>query len=151
MALIKCAECGKEISDKAKECPNCGYRNKKNISVIIILAICLCCGIFLICNVFNIQIGNSNNETPIYGVYTCLNNGVCKFGNEIVLSENGGCSLPDRSSIQNCNYTLSGNTIYINYTINGYANGQLDGSYNSKIFIENNNLIDENGYTYSKN
>lgn len=25
MALIKCPECGKEISDKAKSCPGCGY------------------------------------------------------------------------------------------------------------------------------
>ncbi|MCI2068580.1 MAG: zinc ribbon domain-containing protein [Bacilli bacterium] len=25
MAIIKCPECGKEISDKAKACPNCGY------------------------------------------------------------------------------------------------------------------------------
>lgn len=25
MSLIKCIECGKEISDKAKSCPNCGY------------------------------------------------------------------------------------------------------------------------------
>lgn len=25
MALIKCPECGKEISDAAKSCPNCGY------------------------------------------------------------------------------------------------------------------------------
>ena len=24
MALIKCSECGKEISDKANNCPNCG-------------------------------------------------------------------------------------------------------------------------------
>lgn len=24
MALIKCAECGKEISDRAESCPNCG-------------------------------------------------------------------------------------------------------------------------------
>lgn len=24
MALIKCKECGKEISSKAKTCPNCG-------------------------------------------------------------------------------------------------------------------------------
>ena len=24
MALIKCPECGKEISDKAISCPNCG-------------------------------------------------------------------------------------------------------------------------------
>ncbi len=25
MALIKCSECGKEVSDKASACPNCGY------------------------------------------------------------------------------------------------------------------------------
>lgn len=24
MAIIKCPECGKEVSDKAKSCPNCG-------------------------------------------------------------------------------------------------------------------------------
>ena len=28
MALIKCPECGKEISDKAKACPNCGCPNE---------------------------------------------------------------------------------------------------------------------------
>lgn len=25
MALINCPECGKEVSDKAKACPNCAY------------------------------------------------------------------------------------------------------------------------------
>ena len=25
MALISCPECGKEVSDKAKTCPHCGY------------------------------------------------------------------------------------------------------------------------------
>lgn len=25
MTLIKCAECGKDVSDKAINCPNCGY------------------------------------------------------------------------------------------------------------------------------
>lgn len=24
MALIKCSECGKQVSDKAQACPNCG-------------------------------------------------------------------------------------------------------------------------------
>lgn len=32
MALIKCKECGKELSDKAKICPNCGYRERKPIT-----------------------------------------------------------------------------------------------------------------------
>ena len=31
MALVKCPGCGREISDKAKECPGCQYKlkNKK--------------------------------------------------------------------------------------------------------------------------
>ena len=35
MALIKCPECGKEISDKASACPNCGcpvdYRGHEEV------------------------------------------------------------------------------------------------------------------------
>lgn len=31
MALIKCPECGKEISDSAKQCPHCGFTLKTNI------------------------------------------------------------------------------------------------------------------------
>lgn len=46
MAMINCPECGKEISDKANMCPNCGYQvkgAKKKLSVkgigIIVIAI----------------------------------------------------------------------------------------------------------------
>ncbi len=31
MALISCPECSKEISDSAKQCPNCGYKLHKNV------------------------------------------------------------------------------------------------------------------------
>jgi hypothetical protein len=44
MALIKCEECKKEISDSAKACPNCGY-NKKNYSLFEVLFLCF--GYFL--------------------------------------------------------------------------------------------------------
>lgn len=30
MALIQCPDCGKEFSDSAKQCPNCGYRSHVN-------------------------------------------------------------------------------------------------------------------------
>ncbi|MDY5355633.1 MAG: zinc ribbon domain-containing protein, partial [Eubacteriales bacterium] len=29
MALIKCPECGKEVSSSAPTCPHCGYQLKK--------------------------------------------------------------------------------------------------------------------------
>lgn len=31
MALIKCPECGKEISDKASSCPNCGMPLRREV------------------------------------------------------------------------------------------------------------------------
>jgi len=31
MALIKCPECDKEVSESAKSCPNCGYRLRKSV------------------------------------------------------------------------------------------------------------------------
>ena len=30
MALIKCPECSKDVSDKAQSCPNCGYELKQD-------------------------------------------------------------------------------------------------------------------------
>lgn len=55
MALIKCPECGKEISNKAKKCPNCAYslknhklkfkEHKKVIIVSILLFILIIGGI----------------------------------------------------------------------------------------------------------
>lgn len=30
MALIKCPECGNQVSDTARNCPHCGYQLKEN-------------------------------------------------------------------------------------------------------------------------
>jgi uncharacterized OB-fold protein len=32
MALIKCPECGKQISDKAEVCPHCGVEARKELA-----------------------------------------------------------------------------------------------------------------------
>lgn len=60
MALIKCPECGKEVSDKAGKCPNCGCpvgtpSNKKSktpiiIAVIAVLVVCIIGVIFIVKN-----------------------------------------------------------------------------------------------------
>ena len=41
MALIKCKECGKEISDSAKSCPECGFVYKKEHSTLKTIIICI--------------------------------------------------------------------------------------------------------------
>lgn len=73
MALIKCKECGKEISDKASACPNCGCPTKEkkhgngnfgvNFWLIICIMTCTLIGIIEIFNLVdidrnNIRIGN---------------------------------------------------------------------------------------------
>lgn len=67
MALIKCSECGKEISDKAKKCPYCGYDyNKSKIhknSIIVIVIIIILTISFLI-------IFQSNITLQENGVYS---------------------------------------------------------------------------------
>ena len=41
MALIKCPECGKEISSEAVSCPNCGHRIKKRNAPIVLLVLAI--------------------------------------------------------------------------------------------------------------
>lgn len=59
MSLIKCQECGKEVSDKAKACPGCGHpindenlkmlysKEKASVIKIISAAAVLCVGMFV--------------------------------------------------------------------------------------------------------
>lgn len=56
MSLINCPECGKEVSDKAKVCTNCGVKIKKNnktlklfISIVLVILI-FAVGIFYFVN-----------------------------------------------------------------------------------------------------
>lgn len=39
MAMTKCSECGKEVSSKAKSCPNCGVGVKKPTSLLKVIGI----------------------------------------------------------------------------------------------------------------
>lgn len=60
MALINCPECAKEMSDQAKNCPNCGYQPKSKpikipkkalrVSIFVIIAVILSIGSFLFYN-----------------------------------------------------------------------------------------------------
>lgn len=60
MALIKCPECNKEISDQAKFCPSCGYglnsmsvEEKKNIKQIVGAIIGVVVAIILIAVIYD--------------------------------------------------------------------------------------------------
>lgn len=52
MALIKCPECGKEVSDKASSCPNCGYKLQEINQIKVSEKVPLVVSIFYIICVF---------------------------------------------------------------------------------------------------
>lgn len=59
MALIKCPECGKEISDTVEQCPHCGYslKKKKDKNIIVKTAI----GVIVVLTVIFIARGVYDN------------------------------------------------------------------------------------------
>lgn len=51
MSLVKCPECGHEVSDEAKVCPNCGYKLKKPKHHPIVYVIAAIAGVVLIAGI----------------------------------------------------------------------------------------------------
>ena len=78
MALIKCKECGEEISSGAAFCPHCGYKNETRF--------CPDCGKFFF--VFRIGNGNSVVEFPIFDMAGDRAVGFCsEFAESFALKE----------------------------------------------------------------
>lgn len=138
MAIIRCKECGNEISDKAKICPNCGYpiketKNKK----INILTIIICIFIFIFCIFMSILLDNdsASNNLKTVNTYTIgkINYSVPK---ELTLVENGD---EHKFVINNTAVLLiNGYSIDSNYKLNSE---ERESTYKTAIntLIGNNN------------
>ena len=69
MALVKCKECGKEMSDHAKACPNCGAINDKMFcpecgkELSNKAPLCPNCGYS-----FNMNVAQQNTKGEMYGL-----------------------------------------------------------------------------------
>lgn len=108
MALIKCNECGKEISDSAKTCIHCGYKLKKKnekkraIPATTIYTISFIGVILFLIIGFIIYNSYKENKTikklnQIVGTwnYTARNpNGTITYSS-IAFAENGKCKIED--------------------------------------------------------
>lgn len=128
MALIKCPECDKKVSDKAENCPHCGYSFKKKIEIndeklkelkgkwnnkyLIIILVVLVIGYFLFFN------GSKTNNT---------NTG------------NGGSSTTELKPNQNGNYEYNQNGKYFEFPTSYKAYVDKSGS----IYVGKN--IDKDG------
>ena len=96
MALIKCPECGKEISDKATKCPNCGisFINtcliKMKISVVVFIIsiiVIIGCSLYISNNEVDAAKESLDNFTRIGTEYYKEDNEL-KLTSKINLSKN---------------------------------------------------------------
>lgn len=163
MALIKCAECGKEFSDKASACPNCAcpvrkketrqnnFNNKTLLIIISIMFLMIICCIILVVFLANKDNKESDSSRKsIFGTYTQTNYHESGMINgELTLYENGSCEWAYwskgilsgkyeiyRASSTYCSYDYTDDKVTISYT-----------SYSSDIPIKtdckyNNEIID---------
>lgn len=90
MALMNCPECGKEISDKAEMCPNCGYalktvveenKQKKSSKLKVVIGIALLVLVLAIACAAFVFIKRTKDE-PIKGAWVFNSSIVVKDGEE---------------------------------------------------------------------
>lgn len=70
MALIKCTECGKEISDQAVACPECGFlikkeKRKKSGRKVVLIAIAVIVAILVVLGAIVLIQGNTKKQEKI--------------------------------------------------------------------------------------
>ena len=90
MTLMQCNECGKEVSTKARECPNCGapVKAKKAIPWVVILFICAVV-VFIA-----FAVGKSNNKPSLPSLSICYELGY-RIGRCAGMAMNGANCAPE--------------------------------------------------------
>lgn len=141
MALIKCSECGKEISDTAKICVNCGNPintkqfkksnfNIKRPMVKYLIGISIL-SLIVVCIIYKVSTSNKQNENKnsFVGVYIgeeypksrieFYDDNTCYFQLESVI-------FHDANVFYNCTYKYLGDIIRIEYNEDTIENETYD-------------------------
>jgi predicted nucleic acid-binding Zn ribbon protein len=107
MALVKCPECGKEISSQASSCPNCGYKKKQEIKfnkskiIIPIIFLLVIVGVVLVVKHINSSMPNELSlalETSKDEVHN-------KIGTDFVLDQDKYGNDVEVYNLKWCGYT----------------------------------------------
>lgn len=148
MSLIKCPECEKDISDKAKSCPNCGYKVKKPIDKKIIAIGCTV-AVVIILFIFFLVRDNSSSVAGEWVIdYYITDNGEIKQENiseyygeqfqtansafSVVFESKGTVTLNlptyegTETIARECDYEIKGNDIFLS------ANGDRNRTFEIK-------------------
>lgn len=160
MALINCPECGKEISDKAKECPGCGYpitkedyeceecKNKYDSTK----KMCPSCGAPTPLKIYLCSCIKGKKVFLFIAIFIILLMLIFVAGTKLRKDENDIVADDimniDESSINKENDELRIDMI-IDQLVNNLHNGELDET--QKLFTEEFNYLDECIYSSLEN
>lgn len=174
MALIKCNECGKEISDKAKKCPHCGtkYKSKNEndrkgfpTGLMFILIVIFVAVIFLMMNYNkkdynNLTSGIKKNTNEIIGNEIKTKNEFDKIKKSknysivVVISNNCHYSEIFKPILEDLIQEYNVNIYYLNIDSNFYNSVDLDTSVYgtpTTIIYKNDKVINNiSGYKEKK-
>ena len=128
MALIKCNECGKEISDKAINCIHCGCpmnnqektNDKQKLNIFIIIGIIIFVIILLLIltqkNSSNINNNDNNNNNSIIGTYKYTGASSWADRKILYLYDNNKCMyLVGSAESKECTYYILDSSVEIKY------------------------------------
>ena len=142
MAMIKCSECGKQMSDKAKTCPHCGNSMNKAITlsdikmlaykykIYLIIAFIIIVAIIVFCCNFASLEGKYVYDFTSYGY---------KFPMSISLYKDNTCLYNNGAIDRKCTYKRIGNQVEI----------YIDGEH-LKTFKSVGNNLENNDKIYEK-
>lgn len=95
MALIKCKECGKDVSDKAKACPNCGNtiltkKDEENaegmkILKIIIAVILICSGLVIYSSSIKDIEGKNNKQYSTKTEFEVISSNMSQNDEQVII------------------------------------------------------------------
>lgn len=116
MALIKCKECNKEISDNASQCPHCGYiykkrnsKKEKSMAFRVIIPIIVAIAVFIVGIVLFIAIDKGIQKIKEKKI---LNQVVGTWQYSQTSKTNGGVSYDIIIFTENKNFKYSSGFIY---------------------------------------
>lgn len=150
MSMIKCPECGKDVSDKATVCPECGYPilenketlkkekikdlKKKSLLIIPIIVIVIICAIFL---------KNGSKTEAIVGEWELI--GVSTGKNE-----DGDVNLVTVEDFKKINMTMSGKLTVTEdkkFKMEMADSSSDEGTW--KVYVPKEDEKDKNTFAYS--
>lgn len=145
MALIKCPECGKEISDKSEKCIHCGYKHKEKICDTALLIKGIIGIAFVLLVVYVVYTLNNNDKTDDEYDYSYI------YDNYDYDSDYGN-SYSDYSSKDDFSFSnwsiKDGNindTVYVEITNN--TNQKLKGSATAYIY-KNGQIVESSAVLF---